>query len=322
MSAFFIKIPLNTAWFFGLISLAVTAAPGWSQETPANMPIADLHFHPEHFRGPETFSTVFDRSGVRWFGLGEHVGGRRVMQAYKSFFPERYIGFGGQSSLYAFFDRIGAEAINTESIVDDPEFKEILRVFGRLLKTKEIVGFGELFVNNRRSHPQGKNPIKIKVDGPAIRALFELVAIHDGFLAFHMEADADSLAQLEALASSNRTGRIILNHCGVNASSETIARLFATHPNLFCEFSCRYDPTIPKSMAADYIFDRFTIQSGWKKVIIKHADRFMVGTEVKEDAVYEHAIETVRFGLLANLPQDVAQAVAYGNAQRLFNLTK
>ncbi len=94
------------------------------------------------------------------------------MLAYKNFYPERYIAFGGQSRFYDFFDRTGPDAINRESIVDDPEFKENLASLRRSLEKKEIVGIGELFVNNQRSHPQGKKPIKmfpVSTYGPDLR---------------------------------------------------------------------------------------------------------------------------------------------------------
>jgi hypothetical protein len=306
----------------GFFLASITATPSWSQETHANMPIADLHFHPEHDRKPETFAPVFERTGVRWFGLGERVGGRRVMLEYKEFFPDRYIAFGGQSIFSTFFDKLGADRVNNPEILDNPDFKDYSQRFRRSLAAKEIVGLGELFVNNRKTHPDSKRGIKIKIDGPAIRSLFELAATYGAFLAFHMEGDSDSVEQLEALASSNRKGRIILNHCGVNASSQTVERLFSAHPNLFCEFSSRYDPTIPGVLGTSVaIFDRLTIRGGWKDVIIKHADRFMVGTDVNgQDRAYEQAINNVRLSLLSNLPPEVARAVAYGNAKRLFNL--
>ncbi len=47
----------------------------------------------------------------------------------------------------------------------------------------------------------------------------------------------------------------------------------------------------------------------------------MVGTDAGgQDGVYEQAIRNVRSGLLANLPPETAQAVAYGNAKGLFKL--
>lgn len=313
---------LVAPFFFGLLLLSVAASPGLSQETAANMPIADLHFHPESDRKPQSFISVFERSGVNWFGLGERTGGRTVSQDYKKFFSDRYILFGGQSFFHSYFGKLGADRVNDPSILDDPEFKNYLLYLDRSLAGKDMVGVGELFVNNRKTFSKGSRGIKIKIDGPALRSLFELAAKHDAFLTFHMESDPDSVKELEALASSNRKGRIILNHCGVMSSAQTMDRLFDANPNIFCEFSSRYYPTIPGVLGEGVaIFDAFGIRGDWKDVIVKHADRFMVGTDANgDDGAYQIAIKNVRSGLLANLPPEAAQAVAYGNAKRLFNL--
>jgi len=45
----------------------------------------------------------------------------------------------------------------------------------------------------------------------------------------------------------------------------------------------------------------------------------MVGTDTKVLKPYNNAVENIRTGLLANLPQDVAEKVAYKNAERIFN---
>lgn len=317
------KSPLNgsfTLWSaFFLASLSV--APGWAQETPANMPIADLHFHAEAHRPPESFVAMFDKAGVRWAGSGERVGGANVMQTYKDYFGDRYIEFGGQSFYANLFDQLGAEQVNSPAILEHPQFKAVYNRIDRAMASKRMVGIGELFANNRNSHPNAKRGIKLRLDGPALRSLFELAAKHEAFLTFHMEGDTDSIAQLETLAASNRQGRIILNHCGVNAPAATIDRLLSAHPNLFCEISSRYDPMIPGVLGRSVeMFDRFSIRSAWKDVFVKHPDRFMIGTDASDDGAYGRAINTVRFGLLANLPPEVAQAFAYGNATRLFNL--
>ena len=306
----------------GVFLPLLSIGPSWSQETPANMPIADLHFHPENNRTPESFVALFEKTGVRWAGLGERVGGVRVMLAYKDYFGDRYIEFGGQSFYSNLFDQLGADQVNSPAILENAQFKDAFDRLDRALATKKMVGIGELFVNNKITHPSGKRGIKLKIDGPALRALFELAAKHEAFLTFHMEGDSDSIEQLQILASSNEKGRIILNHCGVNASPAKIESLFSAHPNLFCEFSSRYDPTIPGILGQSAaIFDRFSIRPGWKDVIIKYSDRFMVGTDANgDDGAYASAINNVRLGLLANLPLEVAQAIAYGNAKRLFNL--
>lgn len=289
----------------------------WSQETAANMPIADLHFHPENNKKPVELAAAIDSTGVRWFGLGERIGGPSVMRDYKQAFGERLISFGGQSWMNQILIKGGIRAMEDP---DDGEFRKLLTYLDQGLGDKTLVGIGELFVNNQNTNAQERLRRKMAIDGPVIRALFDLAVKHDAFLAFHMEGNADSVAQLERLAASDRKGRIILNHCGINLPPSEIDRLFTAHANLFCEISVRYPPMV-RGKIFTRIFDGNSIASGWKDVIVKHADRFMVGTDAEgNNGDYVASIKNVRSGLLANLPIEAARQVAYGNAKTLFGL--
>ena len=289
----------------------------WSQETVATMPIADLHFHPENNKKPAELKEAIDRAGVRWFGLGERIGGPPVMSEYKQAFGDRFIAFGGQSLMNQILIRGGSRAMENPN---DEQFLKLLAYLDQGLGDKSLVGIGELFVNNQNTNAQERMRRKMVIDGPVIRALFDLAVKHEAFLAFHMEGNAESVAQLERLAASNRKGRIILNHCGINLPPSEIDRLFTAHANLFCEISVRYPPMV-RGKVFTRIFDSNAIGGGWKEVIVKHADRFMVGTDAEgNNGQYIESIKNVRSGLLANLPIEAARQVAYGNAQALFGL--
>jgi len=303
-----------------ILALALTLAPAMAtaQETAANMPIADLHFHPGAGRaGPEDLRDALDRSGVRWFGLG-FIGGPEVLPAFSRAYGNRLIPWAGQMGMDQIWLKGGAAELENPA---NPEFKQLLANLEPRLATKQLAGIGELFVNNRRSSSYPQRMRKMVIDGPVIRALFDLAAKYDAFLAFHMEADADSIAQLRRLAASNPRGRILLNHCGVNLGPADLNRLFDELPNLYCEVSVRYPPMRPPRGIFTEMFDARAIGWGWKDVIIKHADRFMIGTDTDGDSgKYVESIRTVRSGLLANLPIEVASQVAYGNAKELFGL--
>ena len=308
-----------------LIALAVlpftvfTPSPLLAQQnTAADMPIADLHFHPgQQGKTPANVRDGFDRSGVRWFGLGA-VGGPNVIPDFYRAFGDRLIIWAGQQGMDQILLKDGAGEIENPA---NPAFKQLFANMQDALANKKIVGIGELFVNNQRSSSLASLRRKMLIDGPVIRSLFDVAAKYHGFVAFHMEGDADSVAQLERLAASNLTGRIILNHCGVNLGPAELDRLFAEHPNLFCEFSVRYPPRRPPNGVFTEIFTGRAINPGWTDVLVRHADRFMVGTDAEgNNQDYIKSIQNVRGGLLANLPIDVARKVAYGNAKELFGL--
>lgn len=304
--------------FMRLTALAVCLLPGLAhaQNTAADMPIADLHFHAERGDEPAEFKSMFEKSGVKWMGSGERLGCPSVLAKYKSYYGKQYIAFGGQSSM----NDISSSSREMEN-PNNPKFIELLAYLEKGLADKTFAGIGELFVNNLYSNPFPHMRRKMNITGPVITQLFELAAKYDAFVTFHMEGSADSVEHLEKLAASNRKGRIILNHCGVNIPPAGMDYLFTNHPNLFCEIAIRYPPLWPPNTVYTRIFDSGSITAGWKDVIIKHADRFMIGTDgTGGGSSYTLSISNVRNGLLANLPIEVARKVAYENAVALFNL--
>lgn len=308
----FLAIRLFALWLCLLAGARVVA-----QETALDMPIADLHWHPEKSLRPADVAPVLERAGVRWFGLGEKDGGPAVLEDYKRFFGDRFIAFGGQSHLNAIWRREGTK-IFADPLANE-DFRKLRGYLNRGLGDGTLAGVGEIFANNLNSTPFDWHRQKWPLDGPAVKALYEVVARHNAFIAFHMEGAADSIEQLERLAASDRRGRIILNHCGVNVPPQEMDRLFSVHSNLYCEVSVRYPPIMPPRPYTQ-IFGYTSINPEWRELIIKHADRIMVGTDASNTHTFQESINNVRRGLLANLPPEVARKVAYGNAVALFGL--
>ena len=62
------------------------------------------------------------------------------------------------------------------------------------------------------------------------------------------------------------------------------------------------------------------IDPAWRALLIRHADRFLAGTDTWVTSRWEAlpgSVEEVR-AYLAQLPPDVAEKIAYKNAERLF----
>jgi len=280
-----------------------------SAKIALTVPIADLHDHDGYGKSHG------EQVGVVWGGLGARRGGRSGWLSLKEELGEKRIAWAGQYEFNKAFLTGGIEEmLNPEN----PMLVELYKQTEQDLKDGLIVGVGEIFINNRKSNPKKRMRRKGQVDAPVIRKFFDLVAKYDGFLAFHMQADGDSMDQLGKLLASNRKGRIVWNHCGSNSSASDVLEMMDKHPNLFCEFSFRYPP-INKNNSRE-IFDSSGIDSSWRKLVEKHSDRFMVGTDAHSVEQFVGAIKTVRKGLLPNLKPDTARKVAYQNAQRLFKL--
>lgn len=292
----------------------------------AELPIADVHMHAYSWVSPAEAKDRMDKNGVRWAGFG-HItkkdkNGRKVMEDYRRELGDRFIAWGGQSELNSIYFKYGIEAVED---VNNPLIQSMLREGEEDLREGRIKGFGEIFVNNSTTskHPSFRR--KFRADAPSIRALFGLVARYNSFLAFHMEPDKNSIAQLEHLLSSDLKGRIIWNHAGCYTQANTVRKLLSRHPNLYCDLSFRYPPVANSKVVSKnpnyQIFGGYGAPDpDWLKLIEEFPDRFMIGTDTYSRYRYDLSIKEVREKLLPYLSITTSRKVAYENAQRLFGL--
>ena len=103
-------------------------------------------------------------------------------------------------------------------------------------------------------------------------------------------------------------------HAGVTATPDEIDALLAKWPHLWTELSLRDD-----------IAPQGKLDPKWRALLLKYGDRFMVGTDTwtvggsytgneRWDA-YAQIVGGIR-AWLGQLPPDVADAIAHGNAER------
>ncbi len=291
-------------------ALLTEAEKAESAKIALTVHIADLHDHD----GLATQS-MGQKNGVVWSGLGAKRGGRSNWVYLKEKFGDKRIAWAGQSEFNeVYFSRGIDEMLNP----DNSSLVALYEQSEKDLKDGLIVGIGEIFINNLTSNKSRKMRRKGQVDAPIFRKFFDLVAKYDGFLAFHMQADPDSMEQLGKLLSSNLKGRVVWNHCGTDAVPYNLYVMFDEHPNLFCELSYRYPPVSNNSRTM--IFGLWGIDPGWRELMEDHSDRFMVGTDAHNYNEFVGSIKTIRKGLLPNLKPDTARKIAFQNAQRLFKL--
>jgi len=286
----------------------------------ANLPIADVHYHPHPSVEPSNLMKLMDKNNVIWSSGGELTGGDYVRDSFKDFLGDRYLPLGGQSAYNKLFFRQGVSGMEDEN---SKEFSNIIRALRKDLEKGKIVGVGELFLNNSKSSSNPKMRRKSNIFAPTYQKLLDLVAEHNGVIQIHAQSDEDTLEQLSMLADYNPNGKIILAHCGTNSSSQQIKILMESHQNIYCDLSYRHKPMLSDKRIKRFpemeIFDESSIHDDWRELIISMPDRFMVGTDTKVLKPYNNAVENIRTGLLANLPQDVAEKVAYKNAEIIFN---
>lgn len=105
--------------------------------------------------------------------------------------------------------------------------------------------------------------------------------------------------------------KIIWAHAGMSEPAEVVEAMMAKYPTLYADTSYRE-------------FDILTRDGGidpdWRRVLIRYAERFMVGSDTWVNAqwdVYENLIADHR-RWLQHLPRPIAEQIAYKTAETLF----
>ena len=137
-----------------------------------------------------------------------------------------------------------------------------------------------------------------------VRRTVNFAVEHDLFLHAHADDEA-----LEILFSHNPKARIIWAHTGFGTPTEKLSRYLDRYPQLWGELSYRYGITEGGRLSAE-----------WRSLFLKYPDRFLVGSDTWVDerwARYGAIMDEYR-GWLVQLPRDVAEKIAFRNAERLF----
>jgi hypothetical protein len=130
-------------------------------------------------------------------------------------------------------------------------------------------------------------------------------------LPLHVHAGAKPTA---ALFNFRSRLSIIWGHAGLGETPQTIDDMLERFPNLTAELALRAGEISPGG----------TIDPAWRDVLIRHQDRFMIGSDTwvtPRWGSYPEIIDEHR-RWLAQLPGGVARKIAYGNAVRLFGAGK
>jgi predicted TIM-barrel fold metal-dependent hydrolase len=140
-------------------------------------------------------------------------------------------------------------------------------------------------------------------DLPVPRRMVDLAKQHGLFLHAHSDADA-----VERLLRQWPQAKILWAHSGFERP-EKVAEMLRKHANLWCDLAFRTDHASGGKVEAD-----------WRKVFLAFPDRFMVGTDsfTPERWHYVQAHAEWSREWLADLPQDVAEQIAWKNGEALF----
>lgn len=144
-------------------------------------------------------------------------------------------------------------------------------------------------------------------DGPTAVALMQLARERDLAVLAHV----DDLA-VDKLLTHAAGARLIWAHTGIaGAPVARVHELLARHPGLRGELSYRPGLTFDGRLDAD-----------WRALFERQAGRFLIGSDTWVTPRWQHyeGLFADYRGWLGQLPGEVAQRIAWGNAAELFGL--
>jgi hypothetical protein len=175
----------------------------------------------------------------------------------------------------------------TGSWVRDPSV--IAHVEGRL-KANTYAGIGEFHV------------FGADADLPVMRRMVALAKERKIFLHAHSDADA-----VERIFKQNPGALVLWAHSGFDQADKVRAML-TTYKTLWADLAFRNDHAPSGQLDAT-----------WKKLFLDFPERFMVGTDTYVPERWHYVVEHAGYARkwLEGLPAEVADNVAYRNAERL-----
>jgi predicted TIM-barrel fold metal-dependent hydrolase len=144
-------------------------------------------------------------------------------------------------------------------------------------------------------------------DGPIARRLMQLAEARGLAVLAHVDDDA-----IDKLFAHAPKAKLIWAHTGIGgAPVERVRALFKRHPSLMGELS--YRPGLTEGGH---------LSPAWRALFLEFPGRFMVGSDTwvnERWERYEALMQEAR-SWLGELPPEVAQRIAWGNAAQLFGV--
>jgi hypothetical protein len=142
---------------------------------------------------------------------------------------------------------------------------------------------------------------------PVLMALADLAAERGLMLQIHGDA-----AVIDAVFARQPGVTVLWAHLGTDPHPDAVAPVLARHPNLYADTSVR---------DGRFVDEQGRLRPAWRDFFTAHADRVLVGVDTfwtRRWKRFEEVTDEIR-GWLAQLPPDIAEQLARGNAERLFN---
>ncbi len=164
----------------------------------------------------------------------------------------------------------------------------------------------------------GRRLIDRDPNGPVFGKILDAAAKAGVPIVIHYELTDQAETALDRALAAHRKSTIVLAHGGEGPPGR-LDRLLLRNPNLFVDLSGMHFQRTP-ALASE----TGPLDPGWKALIEKMPDRFMIGVDVWAARLFEPAMLDRLFTwtrrILGELKPDVAERVANRNAAKLYRL--
>ncbi|MBT7943867.1 MAG: amidohydrolase family protein [Alphaproteobacteria bacterium] len=277
----------------------------------------ELYFVDAHSQMPGGLNTdhilpLMDKAGVR----------RTLLSARNDRSPQDVAEFAT-----AHPGRITA-AVRSKGRAFNDNKKKFRKLVKQQLKQPVFKALGEVILYHAQKGNKAPE-INVSLDSPQAQLMLDAALDRKWPFIAHFELKAsggakpDIMASFEAALRANPEHPFVLIHMAQLDVGE-VKRLIADHGNVYfiTSHSNRIKDFSTKQPWTN-MFDVESLLPGWSKIMVEHPDRFVLGF----DNVWPEDWEERYVGqaelwrkALAELPPEVAHAVAHGNAERLWNL--
>jgi predicted TIM-barrel fold metal-dependent hydrolase len=164
----------------------------------------------------------------------------------------------------------------------------------------------------------GRRLIDRDPNAPVFGKILDEAAKFEVPIVIHYELTDQAETALDRALAAHRKSTIVLAHGG-DGPPGRLDRLLLRNPNLFVDLSGMHFQRTP-ALASE----TGSMDPGWKALIEKMPDRFMIGVDVWATRLFEPAMLDRLFEwtrrILGELKPDVAERVAHRNAVKLYRL--
>lgn len=156
-------------------------------------------------------------------------------------------------------------------------------------------GIGEFHIHRFDQH-----------DEPLFREIIAMAKARD--IPLHVHSTASAISWLYSLDDEVT---IIWAHVGLSTPAEDVYKVMSLFPTVWADTSLRENVILAPGNQ---------LNPKWERIIMEFQDRLMIGSDTWVNTQWENYEEIIASNRrwLALLPRDVAEKIAYKNAERLF----